>query len=209
MKTKEELRLYFENGDKPTQEHFWQWQDSYWHKDEKISPESIESIEKIVPFFINENLLGSTIHLTIPKETKKIVASAYAYTGMSYQITKVTFNEGLEIIGSHSFNSQNIKSIKTPSTLKIIEVGAFTNQGNIINGSDSIEEIVLNEGLVIIEDYAFSSSRATVKNLYIPSSVESVGQNAFAIPSLKTVSAPTGLDLSKAGIPETAIITYR
>lgn len=32
MKTKEELKLDFENGDKPTQEQFWEWQNSYWHK---------------------------------------------------------------------------------------------------------------------------------------------------------------------------------
>ncbi|WP_284462829.1 hypothetical protein [Chryseobacterium sp.] len=41
MKTKEELRLYFENGDIPRQEEFWAWQDSYWHKEEKIPVEKL------------------------------------------------------------------------------------------------------------------------------------------------------------------------
>jgi len=36
MKTKTELKTYFETGDKPTQEQFYEWMDSYWHKDEKI-----------------------------------------------------------------------------------------------------------------------------------------------------------------------------
>ncbi|ROI02307.1 MULTISPECIES: hypothetical protein [unclassified Chryseobacterium] len=36
MKTKQEIKQYFENGDIPDQEQFWEWQDSYWHKDEKI-----------------------------------------------------------------------------------------------------------------------------------------------------------------------------
>lgn len=36
MKSKQELKKVFENGDKPTQEDFWEWQDSYWHKEEKI-----------------------------------------------------------------------------------------------------------------------------------------------------------------------------
>ncbi|MGX5684876.1 hypothetical protein ACWKWW_09950 [Chryseobacterium cucumeris] len=36
MKTKQELKKYFENGDIPVQEEFWEWQESYWHKDEKI-----------------------------------------------------------------------------------------------------------------------------------------------------------------------------
>mgnify|MGYP001062983333 CR=1 FL=1 len=36
MKTKQELKKYFENGDIPVQEEFWEWQESYWHKDEKL-----------------------------------------------------------------------------------------------------------------------------------------------------------------------------
>jgi hypothetical protein len=40
MKSKEELKKLFENGDKPTQEEFWEWQDSYWHKDEKLPIET-------------------------------------------------------------------------------------------------------------------------------------------------------------------------
>ena len=148
--------------------------------------------------------------LTIPKNTKKILNSAYAYTGMSYQIVKAVFNEGLEEIESSAFHTQNIKSIKTPSTLKIIGSYAFANQGNNINGVDSIEEIILNEGLTTIGNYAFSSPKIILcKNLYIPSSVRSIGVGSFDIPSLQTVSAPTGLDLSNAGIPSTAVITYR
>ena len=36
MTTKTELKLLFEKGDTPKQEHFYEWMDSYWHKDEKI-----------------------------------------------------------------------------------------------------------------------------------------------------------------------------
>ncbi|MNU12444.1 hypothetical protein D3C71_04680 [compost metagenome] len=43
MKSKEELKKLFENGDKPTQENFWEWQDSYWHKDEKLPTENTGS----------------------------------------------------------------------------------------------------------------------------------------------------------------------
>ncbi|WP_449399874.1 hypothetical protein [Chryseobacterium wanjuense] len=71
MKTKEELKLYFENGDKPMQEHFWEWLDSYWHKDEKILQTSLDAIEKVVPFLVNNNLQGSAIQLTVPMNTKK------------------------------------------------------------------------------------------------------------------------------------------
>lgn len=42
MKTKEELKKLFENGDKPVQEEFWEWQESYWHKDEKIPSDTLD-----------------------------------------------------------------------------------------------------------------------------------------------------------------------
>ena len=34
MKSKTDLKGFFETGDKPTQTHFHEWLDSYWHKDE-------------------------------------------------------------------------------------------------------------------------------------------------------------------------------
>ncbi|WP_181446065.1 hypothetical protein [Chryseobacterium candidae] len=42
MKTKQELKQYFENGDIPVQEEFWEWHDSYWHKDEKIPADQLD-----------------------------------------------------------------------------------------------------------------------------------------------------------------------
>lgn len=210
MKTKQELKLLFENGDKPTQEDFWALLDSYLHKDEKITPESIDSVEKVVPIITDGVISGNTLSITIPKNVKKIKQGAFQYSGMGYQITEINFNEDLEEIGPGAFGSQNIKKIKTPSTLKVIGGSAFFNQSNQLYGSDLLEEINLNEGLTIIATQAFYCPRATViEDLYIPSTVASVGQDAFAIPSLKTVSAPAGLDLSNAGIPATATITYR
>lgn len=209
MKTKEELKLYFENGDKPTQEHFWAWLDSYWHKDEKIAESAIDSVEKVIPVIIDGTLIGYSLSVSIPKNIKNIKQGAFQWTGMSYQISEVNFNEGLEEIGMYAFQTHKIKKVKTPSTLKVIDNGAFEGQGNMINGSDSLEEIILNEGLVKIGDIAFSSLKATVKDLYIPGSVQSIGLRAFDIPSLQTVSALKGLDLSNSGIPKSAVITYR
>ncbi|MDV7696874.1 leucine-rich repeat domain-containing protein [Chryseobacterium soli] len=209
MKTKEELKQYFETGDIPKQEDFWAWLDAYWHKDEKISESAIDSVEKIIPNIVDETLLGHSISVSISNNVRKITQAAFQYSGMNYQIIEVNFNEGLEEIGMYAFEAQNVKKVKTPSTLKIIDNGAFNTQADTVYNADSLGEIILNEGLIKIGDYAFNCPRAKVKNIYIPSSVQTVGQNAFAIPSLKTVSAPAGMDLSNTGIPTTAIITYR
>nr|WP_314493131.1 hypothetical protein [uncultured Chryseobacterium sp.] len=42
MLSKQDLKLRFENGDIPKQEEFWEWQDSYWHKDEKLPADKID-----------------------------------------------------------------------------------------------------------------------------------------------------------------------
>jgi hypothetical protein len=184
--------------------------DSYWHKDEKITQDSIDAIEKVLPLIDNNEFKGVFLSVTFPNYVKKIADQAYFYNGTINQIVELFLNEGLEEIGEYAFFNQNIKKIKTPSTLKTIHPYAFINQVNTYNSNESLDAIYLNEGLVTIGDRAFECPRAQViKDLYIPSSVQTVGQNAFAIPSLLTVSAPTGLDLSNAGIPATATITYR
>lgn len=45
---KNTLKNWFRNKLKPTQEQFWAWMDSYWHKDEKISISSIYGLENLL-----------------------------------------------------------------------------------------------------------------------------------------------------------------
>ncbi|PXY44535.1 hypothetical protein [Flavobacterium hydrophilum] len=42
------LKSWYETGDVPTQEQFWAWFESYWHKNEKIPITSITQIEEIL-----------------------------------------------------------------------------------------------------------------------------------------------------------------
>ena len=48
MTPKKTLKKWFSNFMKPTQEHFYAWLDSFWHKDEKIPMSSIDGLERIV-----------------------------------------------------------------------------------------------------------------------------------------------------------------
>lgn len=45
---KNTLKNWFRNKLKPTQEHFWAWIDSYWHKDEEIPVSSISGLENLL-----------------------------------------------------------------------------------------------------------------------------------------------------------------
>lgn len=41
------IKEWFRNRKKPTQEQFWAWIDSYWHKDEKISIQNINGLDAL------------------------------------------------------------------------------------------------------------------------------------------------------------------
>jgi hypothetical protein len=154
----------------------------------------------------NTELIGTAKTIAIPEGTKVIGTNCFSFSGIfKNYITKVTFPNTLEKIKIGAFSLQYITGIlKIPASCKTIEARAF--QSNSID----ITELILGEGLQTIGDLAFQlTGSKNLFNLYIPNSVQSLGQDSFAIPSLKTVSAPTGLDLSNAGIPSTAIITYR
>ncbi|MRJ11674.1 hypothetical protein EDL98_11435 [Ornithobacterium rhinotracheale] len=42
------IKQWFKNGLKPTQEQFWAWLDSFWHKDDKIPAENIEGLNEML-----------------------------------------------------------------------------------------------------------------------------------------------------------------
>ncbi|CAM3717139.1 hypothetical protein ELOC111193_17700 [Elizabethkingia occulta] len=51
MTSKTELKSYFENGDMPNQEQFWEWMDSYWHKEEVIDPSAMQYTNAVPSVF--------------------------------------------------------------------------------------------------------------------------------------------------------------
>lgn len=80
MKTKEELKLYFENGDIPKQEDFWEWQNSYWHKNEKLPNSSLEvSVYEEFIFSPTDNteIIGSDTVMAFPEGVKVIGGFSY------------------------------------------------------------------------------------------------------------------------------------
>lgn len=42
------IKNWFKTASKPTQDQFWAWMDSYWHKDEKLSIGAIERLSEIL-----------------------------------------------------------------------------------------------------------------------------------------------------------------
>ena len=65
------LKQWFSNFKKPTQEQFWAWIDSFWHKSEKIPMTSIEGLESAIQSTATAGQLQS--HLTDSQAHKELL----------------------------------------------------------------------------------------------------------------------------------------
>lgn len=112
-------------------------------------------------------------NVTLPTSLLLIGASAFENcTGL----TSIVLNEGLENIGEKAFASCKLKDLKFPSTLKIINDGAFYNV--------YVTNLKLNAGLEFIGNSAFALARKVDKDavenvVEIPASVKYIGPAAF------------------------------
>ncbi|MBR5288575.1 MAG: leucine-rich repeat domain-containing protein [Clostridia bacterium] len=134
----------------------------------------------------------------IPAEIDGVAVKAigeHAFESHRY-LCFLTLPEGLETIGESAFEwCSNLKHVNFPSTLKTIESRAFYAgyHGSALEltavetiGESAFawcvrisETITLPEGLRIIGDHAFDGC-SWLSEVYIPASVEAIGEKAFA-----------------------------
>lgn len=89
--------------------------------------------------------------------------------GMFGSIEKITLGKNIKRIGNNSFVMTKIKSIDIPASTEEIGTNAFYE-------CDSLNTVILHEGLKIIGENAFTYCD-TLKSLTIPASVESIGES--------------------------------
>ncbi len=156
-------------------------------KDIKLS-ESLESIG----YEAFRNCIGLE-SIEIPSKVKTI--GAYAFENCS-NLKEINLPDGVEKIGYHFILGTIIQEIKIPKSvqsgsgalyganeLKKVEFEEGTEV--IINGicdvdyyENKIEEIIIPEGVIKIEDYAFSDC-TNIKDIKLPETLESIGYEAF------------------------------
>lgn len=185
MKTKEDLKLFFENGDKPTQEHFWAWLDSYWHKDDKIDMFKIAGLESGFPrlndFYaeIDETGSASLAHISVRRVfikpgTSNIPNQFASNLGLS----NVTLADSVITIGADAFSNNMIKSLTLPENLTIISDRAFS--------SNQLTSLTIPGNVNEIRDSAFAYNK--LSTLFIVAGVSRIGHYAFNYnPDLKSV----------------------
>ena len=119
-------------------------------------------------------------------------------------LDKIDLKEGLEKIDDKAFNSNNIKSVKLPSTLKYLS-GFGINELKEVDVPASVEtlgddcfsecgylkKITLHKGLKKIGWNAFYDT--DLKSINIPSSVTEIGADAFVDTRIKKITLPKSL----------------
>lgn len=146
-RTKEELKQFFENGDKPNQEQFWDWQDSYWHKDELIPKEKINGLTEVYKPYKNFvalfNQFGSgTPTLTILENNLGYIYCGRVSEGVYFINSLSQFNNGSFIISNQTIRDNlgnEYKFIFTRINYTTIILKVFFN--GILSEYDNLSRI--------------------------------------------------------------------
>lgn len=109
-------------------------------------------------------------HIIIPGSVKHIGESAFESNSGQY----IELKEGVIEIGESAFKGCYITDLLLPKTLKVIGRSAFNCYGS------NLTELILPTGLEKIGAYAFYGHEH-LKSISIPSTVKSIGKNAFCI----------------------------
>ncbi len=101
------LKKWFQTGSKPTQEHFWAWMDSYWHKDESIPQESVDGLQESLNKKADRESLNN--HVQDPEAHKKLFDT---------KADKNVFDQHLSDPGAHKSlfkNKVDISHLEDPN----------------------------------------------------------------------------------------------
>lgn len=144
---------------------------------EKICKEAFYGCSEIEEIIIPESVkeigpnafeyCSSLKRVTLPSEIDKLEYGLFAHTGLeSFEI-----RDQYSCIGSHLFSEcEKLRNVKLSACMKEIPNGMFAF-------CKSLLELEIPDGIVKIDDYAFSGS--AIKKCVIPNSVKEIGERAF------------------------------
>lgn len=146
---------------------------------------------RLYEYFTETNTLKT---LTITNATS---IANYAFD--EWALETVTLNEGITLIGSYAFyQDAYLTGITIPSTVKSINEYAFSHCPALTNVT-----FAANSQLESIGKYAFGSETASynrnLQTFSLPSSVKTIGENAFRGTSLTTINIPNDSLLESIG----------
>lgn len=75
-----QLKQWFETGDYPTQQQFWDWLESYFHKDDKIPVDSVDTLTQILQGKADSSTVNELIDHVLPITVIANPSSVYGVT---------------------------------------------------------------------------------------------------------------------------------
>ena len=147
-------------------------------------PSSVTSIGSYA--FYNSSLTS----ITIPSSVASIGSYAFNYCS---NLTSITIPSSVTSIGSYAFSSTKLTSIAIPSSV--------TSIGTAVFSSSTLASITVDPNNTVYEDRnsnaiikkSTNELIAGCKNTVIPSSVTSIGSNAFYNSGLTTITIPNSV----------------
>lgn len=128
-----------------------------------------------------DKMVGLSLDLSNVTTLGKYAFNGCERLGSGENNKGVTLNDALTTIPENAFNTCGLKNVNIPKSCTKIEKNAFAH-----NSLSEVGELVLPDGLVTIGDSAFVVTMGSgetgigITSLTIPSSVESIGANAFS-----------------------------
>src|SRR5688500_19188898 len=104
------LKNWFKRGFKPLQQQFYDWMDSYWHKDEKIPMANVDGLESILNTLPSQEAIAALVALYFPE----------------------TFNPTTDFEYTLKANKRLQSVIITPSVDSTIRIGTFRGGEDIM-----------------------------------------------------------------------------
>lgn len=150
---------------------------------ETIEFENSKSLTKVGEYAFNncDKMVGLSLDLSNVTTLGKYAFNGCERLGSGENNKGVTLNDALTTIPENAFNTCGLKNVNIPKSCTKIEKNAFAH-----NSLSEVGELVLPDGLVTIGDSAFvvtmgsGDTSVGITSLTIPSSVKSIGANAFS-----------------------------
>ncbi|HEM3716416.1 TPA: leucine-rich repeat protein [Streptococcus suis] len=178
---------------------------SYWSSPFASSPLTAITIKDGVTVVADRMFEGQSgiTSLTLPSSLLEV--RPYAFTGIG--IGSLSLPAGLQKLGTHSFaSSSSLKSVNIPSSLvegdgafidskSLVSIGLASGTTKIIDGlfrGTGFSEFTIPEGITEIGANAFSDNE-NLTTIILPSTLRTIGANAFANTSLKRIVLPPGM----------------
>lgn len=144
------------------------------------------------------------------KENPLVIVNGILVDGKMYEKSSLSIPSNIKSIAGDAFSeNNNLVSVTIPSSVSMVGGFAFANCANLekavleckatsINGlfteCRKLKEVVLPEGLELIENYSFRYCES-LKSIKLPSTIKKLGYEAFAsCTSLEQINIPEGTE---------------